>query len=387
MQQSTNKNPLNWTMIIFFSTLSLIAVVGTTLLASYHLIRWPTVILALCYICATAITITAGYHRLFSHNSYQAHWTVKLFFAIFGAAAYEGSIVEWCSDHRVHHRYTDTEKDPYNIKQGFWYAHMGWIFKIDPSKRNLDNVKDLSADPIIAWQHRNIGKLGILFGFLAPTLIAALWGDALGGFIIAGALRMTLNHHFTWLINSICHYMGKQTYADSTARDHWFAAIFTFGEGYHNFHHKFPLDYRNGVRYFHYDPTKWLIRALEFVGLASNLKRVPQQKIIEYRMRMQKQRLEQSVSTNPLVEKADQLITQLTGLVEPAYNSVIESLKKIEALEKSYIEYKKNKHQGKILQQNRSSIKHARKIARKELRNALNIWSQMLKQGHAIAAA
>ena len=380
--QTNNKPALNWTMVLFFTITPLVGIVGTLILALNHMIIGATLGLALVYICATAMTITSGYHRLFSHLSYKAHWSVRLFYALAGAAAYQGSILEWCSDHRVHHRYTDTPKDPYNIKQGFWYAHIGWIFYMDTSKRNFDNVKDLSADPIVAWQHRNIGKLGVLMGFISPMLIACSWGDPLGGLLIAGFLRMSVQHHLTWCINSVCHYFGEQPYGAISARDNWFTALLTFGEGYHNFHHKFPLDYRNGVRYFHYDPTKWLIQLLRVLGLAKDLKRVPQQKIIQYRMRMQKEKIAHRSADS------ETLVKQLTSLVEPAYNSVIEAIHKIEELEKSYKEHKQLKLQKKCSTHKSlgSSIKHARRLARKELRNSLSVWSEMLRQSRALIA-
>jgi stearoyl-CoA desaturase (delta-9 desaturase) len=216
---------------------------------------------------------------------------LRLLFLLFGAAAFEGSALEWCDDHRNHHRYTDTDQDPYSIKKGFWYAHMGWLFYMDSNAYDFANVAELKSDKLVHWQHKHYLPIAIFMGFLLPMGIAALWGNPLGGLIIAGALRMTFNHHATFAINSVCHYFGKTTYSDRiSARDHWFTSLLTYGEGFHNFHHQFPIDYRNGIRAFHYDPTKWLIKALSWVGLTRDLKKVSQDKILQYQLQMAKQR-------------------------------------------------------------------------------------------------
>jgi len=290
-----NKQRINWTNTLFFIITSLVAVFGTLALAIWHPPHWMTLLLALGYTGATGLAITAGYHRLFSHQTYQASWPVKLFFLLFGAATFQGSVLEWSTDHRRHHLYTDTDEDPYSIKKGFWFAHIGWILKLDESKRDYSNVADLAADPLIAWQHRHCLWLSIFMGFILPMLLAALWGDAWGGLIIAGALRMTLNHHFTFFINSAAHYFGQQTYSDRvSALDNWFLSLFTYGEGYHNFHHQFALDYRNGVRWYHFDPSKWMIFSLSKLGLCRDLKRVSSKIIMQKRIEFQMKHLKQS---------------------------------------------------------------------------------------------
>lgn len=278
---------LNWTNIIFFSSLPLIGIIGTVLLCVYNTVPWQTWVLAASFMVLTGLAITAGYHRLFAHKTYQAAFPLRLVLLLLGAAAFEGSALEWCTDHRNHHRYTDTEKDPYNIKKGFWHAHMGWLFYLDAQKYDFSNVQDLMADKLIVLQNKYYLAIAILMGFILPTAIASLWGDPLGGLIIAGALRMTVNHHLTFTINSVCHYFGKMTYSNRvSARDNWLTSLFTYGEGFHNFHHQFPGDYRNGIRLYHYDPAKWLIRLFSYIGLAHNLKRVNQERISHYHLNM-----------------------------------------------------------------------------------------------------
>ena len=225
------------------------------------------------------MSITMGYHRLYSHKSYEASPVVKFVLLVFGAAAFQNSLLKWVSDHRVHHKHCDTEKDPYNINKGFLWAHIGWILFKAPSKfeEEFPMSKDLLKDPLVMWQHRNYLAIAITSGILLPGLIGYMLGSVLGGIAIIGCARIVFVHHSTFFINSLCHMVGKTTYSEShTAKDSTIMALLTFGEGYHNFHHTFQTDYRNGVKWFHFDPTKWAIWSLEKVGLASKLKRVPQ---------------------------------------------------------------------------------------------------------------
>ena len=134
------------------------------------------------------------------------------------------------------------------------------------------------------WQHRYIHWIGAIVAFVLPALIGYAWGGwttALGAFLIAGVARVVVVQHCTFCINSLCHYIGKQTYSRKcSARDSWLMSIVTFGEGYHNYHHEFPYDYRNGVKPWQFDPTKWIIWTLSRVGLACKLRRVPADTIL-----------------------------------------------------------------------------------------------------------
>jgi len=230
----------------------------------------------------TGLGITAGYHRLWAHRAYSAHWITRYFLCLTGAGALEGSIKWWCGGHRVHHRYTDTPSDPYNANGGFWYAHIGWmLLKPDPVHSKKADIRDLNADPIIRWQHKYYLIIAPFMAFVFPTLVAGLgWGDWMGGYFYAGALRLLFVHHSTFCVNSVAHYFGEQSFDDHRSpRDSWVTALLTLGEGYHNFHHEFPNDYRNGIRTFDYDPTKWLIRGLNMIGLTSRLKTFPTNEI------------------------------------------------------------------------------------------------------------
>jgi stearoyl-CoA desaturase (delta-9 desaturase) len=242
------------------------------------------------YYAATGFGITLGYHRLFSHVTFKATWPVRLATLLFGAAAFEHSALDWSSDHRVHHQQVDRDADPYNISKGFFHAHIGWLLFQPPARRIPQHVKDLQADPLVMWQSRYIHWIGTTVGFVLPTLLGYLYGlfvthtpelTALACFLIAGILRVVAVQHGTFCINSLCHMVGRQPYSTKhSARDSAWIALITFGEGYHNYHHEFPYDYRNGVRSYQFDPTKWIIWTLAKVGLASNLRRVSNARIL-----------------------------------------------------------------------------------------------------------
>lgn len=269
-------------------------------------VDWFQVTMFLFMFMATGFSITLGYHRLFSHRAFAAHWSVRLFTLVFGAAAFENSAMLWCCEHRRHHKHVDHDEDPYSISKGFFYAHIGWLlFKLEPDPP-FDNVIDLKRDKLVVWQHKYIYLLGFGVSFIMPAILGGLWNGwsgALGGFLLAGVARVVIVQHCTFFINSMCHYLGNQPYSKRcSARDSWIMALFTFGEGYHNYHHEFQHDYRNGVKPWQWDPTKWTIWTLNKLGLAKNLRRVPQEKILEAQRK-------RKTGENPAEQDADYLPT------------------------------------------------------------------------------
>ncbi len=226
------------------------------------------------FMVTTGLSITAGYHRLFSHRTFKANGLVRFLFLFFGAGAMEESAYRWSSQHREHHGFVDTDRDPYNIKKGFWYAHLGWMIFWD-HVICYDNVKDLQKQRMVMHQHNNYLLWTVTSGVVLPLLMGALMGHVVGAFIFAVCFRLFIVYNATFFINSICHMFGKSTYdKNATAKDNWLIAFFTYGEGYHSFHHRFPRDYRNGVRFFDWDPSKWLIRGLAMIGMAWDLQKV-----------------------------------------------------------------------------------------------------------------
>ena len=245
-------------------------------------IIWQEPVLLFIFWIITGLGITVGYHRLFSHRSFKAHPILDWIMVICGAAALENSALKWCSDHRRHHKHLDTDKDPYSITEGFFHAHIGWILKNKPEP--IEKVNDLKEKLALRFQYKHYFLLFIIFGLLIPLTLGFIWGRPLGALFWGVLLRITLVHHFTYFINSICHYIGNKTYdSQSTSGDSWYISLLTFGEGYHNYHHKFQWDYRNGIRWFHFDPSKWFIWFLSKIGLAKELKKANYLQIMKAR--------------------------------------------------------------------------------------------------------
>jgi stearoyl-CoA desaturase (delta-9 desaturase) len=212
---------------------------------------------------------------------------MRIFYLIFGACAMQNSVLHWATDHRLHHRYTDTDKDPYNAGRGFWWSHVGWVFHKSSNRRDFSIVPDLIKDKWVMWQHKYNVLIGLVVGFGGPALLGYFFDRTMGFLLWGGLIRVVFVHHATFFINSLAHMpaAGKQPYSRSdSSRDSWWLAFLTNGEGYHNFHHRFPSDYRNGIRWYQWDPTKWLIAGLRPLGVTWRLHKVPDHLILRARM-------------------------------------------------------------------------------------------------------
>lgn len=322
---------VDWLNSAFLLVVSLLAVIAAPLYLWKHGFDGFLMGMFAFYAIATGMSITLGYHRLFSHLSFKAKWPVRLFTLVFGACAFENSVLNWASDHRRHHKHTDHDDDPYNIENGFFWAHIGWIlFKVLPEPP-LDNVADLRKDPLVMWQHKWDKVLALLVGLVLPAALGYLWSGwdgALGGFLVVGALRVFVVQQCTFFINSLCHTIGRQPYSSKcSARDSTIMAFLTFGEGYHNFHHAFQHDYRNGVKAWNFDPTKWAIWTLEKLGLVSDCRTVPEAKILLSEMAEARRRAEEKLahldaSGASVCEKALKAVTELQERVTRAYHEL-----------------------------------------------------------------
>ena len=278
-----NKFKIRWAGVIFLGSTALIGFVVTPIYIYNYGVSGIELGFFAFFCLATIMSITVGYHRLYAHAAFKAHPLVECFVLFFGAATFEQSALKWASLHRTHHRFVDTEKDPYNIKKGFFYAHMGWIIFSKPQV-DYDNALDLQKNPLVMHQHRYYQYWAMTAGIGLPILLGALTGHLLGMVLLVGVTRLALVHHFTFFINSFAHTFGTSNYDPySTAKDNWLGAILTNGEGYHNYHHRFPSDYRNGHLWYHWDPTKWMIWILSKIGLTSDLRSIPPAQILEAR--------------------------------------------------------------------------------------------------------
>ena len=275
------------------------AVLGLTFLAAITIVPWYGIVHGYnawawlffgIFLVLNGIGIGSGYHRLWSHRTYDAHPFLKWLLAVMGGMSLQNSIIIWCARHRIHHRdVDDNDKDPYSIGRGFWFAHIGWMLR-DYKSGAIDYsvVRDLQADPVAAWQHHWYWTLVWVTNLALPLLLGWLTGDMLGMFLLAGIGRLVINHHVTFFINSLAHMWGTQPYTDeNTARDQHFLALITYGEGYHNYHHMFQNDYRCGIRWWHLDINKWFISTCALFGLAKNRRRAPQFKVLRARLNME----------------------------------------------------------------------------------------------------
>lgn len=372
MNPTNKKSEYNWVNVIFFTLTPIIAVGGTLYLLltqGVHPLTWA---LAFIMMMATGLSITAGYHRLFSHRSYQSAGPIRILFLLFGAAAFQGQLRVWASEHRYHHRYVDQERDPYNIKEGFWYAHIGWLFKA-VDLPDFQNIKDLDQDPLIRLQDRYYVPIATFMCFFMPMAVAALWGDWLGGLLVAGFARMVLVHHSTFCINSVCHYLGRQPYSDQhSSRDSALSALFTFGEGYHNFHHEFQYDYRNGIRLHQWDPTKWLITLMAILGLASRLRKADHQRILQARIRMDQKHFNERISgsSDAFRRQAEEILQHTRERLQSAYQNYVELKTQYRMLRHEQIDSVRRQ-----LDDLRADIREARR----EVRQAMTEWQALIR--------
>jgi len=319
MTTITTKPPLimiNTIIFVGFPLAALVLVPFWGVSHGYDGFQW---LWALAFLYLNGMSITGGYHRLWAHKAYQAHPALKWFFALWGAGALQNSILVWASDHRRHHRHVDdADQDPYAASRGLWFSHMGWMLREYKSgEPDFSNAKDLQRDPVVMWQHKHYAALTLFMNLGLPILLGVWHGDVIGTLLLVGLLRLVVNHHVTFFINSLAHFWGSRPYTETnSARDNGFLAFLTYGEGYHNYHHIFQTDYRNGIRWWQWDPTKWMISLCSRVGLARNLTRVPnfkvQRAILDTQFQRARQKLEKAEASDNLLaslEREYQLFT------------------------------------------------------------------------------
>ena len=302
---------------------------------------------------------------------------------IMGTFAVQNSILYWGSGHRTHHRHVDdVEKDPYSINNGFWFAHMGWMLRDYPAAEpNFKNAPDLLNDKLVMFQHKYYVPMVIAVhvGILVPIGWAV--GDMWGVLLLGGLMRLILSHHVTFFINSLCHMWGSRPYTDeNTARDNFWLAITTWGEGYHNYHHIFQYDYRNGVKWWQYDPTKWLIWTCSKLGLAKNLRRIPSFNIKKAELAMRFKYAEQDLAVYGHNVNDD--IGQVKSRISQEYDAFTQTLNDWAKLKEQEIQAKKASVAEKIHQMD-DKLKVEFQLVEQRLshhRETLNLLMRNLKK-------
>jgi stearoyl-CoA desaturase (delta-9 desaturase) len=258
------------------------------------LLRWSDVVIFFAAYVLTGLGVTVGFHRLFTHRSFKTAKPVRATLAILGSAAVEGPITAWVADHRKHHDFSDQVGDPHSphvehghgfsgALRGLFHAHVGWLFIHSHRGAKERYARDLRADPMIMKIDRlfivwALGGLGVCF--LAGWALGGSVHSGLTGLLWGGGVRMLVVHHVTYSINSICHFMGRRGFeTPDESRNVWWLAPFTFGEAWHNNHHAFPTSARHGLRRWQFDPSAYVIWALEKTGLAWDVVRVSPEKM------------------------------------------------------------------------------------------------------------
>lgn len=268
-----SRGNFNWTTGLFIIGYHVGLLVGLPFYFYYSPPTVSLIVVSVVLLFLTEIGIGGAYHRFYAHRCYSLSKPAEGVLLLLATLATQGSALTWSYEHRLHHSFVDTDRDPYSIKKGFWYAHVLWLFeKAKPMDEK--RVPDLIKNKLVMFQHKYAGTLQIGSNLVVCGLIGWMLGDFLGAFVITWWTRLLVSHHLTWFVNSLAHCWGEKTYSkEHSAVDNYILAFLTVGEGYHNYHHTFAADYRNGVRWYHFDPTKWTIWTLSKLGLARNLRR------------------------------------------------------------------------------------------------------------------
>jgi len=265
---TTNKLTPDWSIIIYLGIIHLVALLG--LFPSNF--SWGAVGVALLLYCITGcLGITIGWHRLATHRSFKVPKWLEYFLVFCGTLACEGGPIEWVGSHRIHHKYSDQPQDPHDSNKGFWWSHMGWMFY---QVRDKDEVprytKDIADDPVYQFFQKYFIPIQVVLGLLLFYL---------GGvsFVVWGVfVRLVLVFHSTWFVNSATHKFGYKTHeSNDNSRNCWWVALLTFGEGWHNNHHAFQYSARHGLQWWEIDISWMIIRLLQILGLATDVKLAP----------------------------------------------------------------------------------------------------------------
>lgn len=369
--------PINWAPAIVLLSLLFLTVTVVPWYLWTHDVGASVWVAFVFFMIWTGMSITAGYHRLMAHRAYETHPAIKYFLLLGATLAIESSAYDWCSGHREHHRHVDDEhEDPYSAKRGFWFSHIGWMLRKYPSGEfDYKNIPDLKQDKVLELQHKYYGFWAVAGNIVVLSLLGLALGDVWGTLLVVGILRIVLTQHFTFFINSLCHTFGARPYSDdNTARDNPFLAILTWGEGYHNYHHYFQYDYRNGVKWWQYDPTKWFIAGLSKIGLAKNLKTVDDLTIRHAELNMKFKRAQKELERKEL--SLDERYLAFKDNIAKEYDAFSKTVEEWHALKAEAIKLK------------RLELSEQFQEAERQLKANLNdIEQKIIAHGHALEEA
>ena len=234
-----------------------------------------TILLQILIFIISGIGVTIGYHRLWCHRSFEASPFLQWLLMIFGTSSGQSDAIWWSKTHRTHHRNEDLKTDPYSISKGFFFAHFGWLCQypdIETQKEiDITDVSDLENNNILVFQQKYFTYLWVIIVIIIPILICKLWNETFINALFSTIIRIVLSLNATWCVNSLAHMYGEKPYnSEIQPSENLFVSLITFGEGWHNFHHTYPKDYRASDKN-KYNPSTLFIDYMASFGLASNL--------------------------------------------------------------------------------------------------------------------
>jgi stearoyl-CoA desaturase (delta-9 desaturase) len=281
---------LDRTINITFVVLPFLGIIASGVLLWNSLLGPLDLVLFAFMYMITMTGITIGYHRLLTHRGFQTYAWMRGLLAALGTMALQGTPLDWVTDHRKHHTFTDEEGDPHSphaghegglrgTLRGLWHAHVGWLFEARAQSSIYRFARDLANDRPIRLVNKAFIPLVLLSLFLPSILALAItggsWKAALTAFLWAGLARIFVAHHVTWSINSICHFFGTRRFdTDDHSTNVFWLALPSLGEAWHNNHHAFPQSAYHGLRWYELDPSGWAIALMERVGLAWDVVRI-----------------------------------------------------------------------------------------------------------------
>ncbi|KAI2800323.1 hypothetical protein BLOT_013851 [Blomia tropicalis] len=279
-----------WRNVILMGALHIAAIYGAYL--CFVSAKWQTNLAAFVLYQMGGLGITAGCHRLWAHKAYKARLPLRILLAMFQTIAFQNHIYEWSRDHRVHHKYSETDADPHNSRRGFFFAHVGWLLvRKHPDvirKGRQIGMDDLMRDPVVRVQRKYYLPLVLFFCFIMPTYVPYLfWNESLyNGFYICALLRYAWTLNMTWLVNSAAHFWGRHPYdKEIMPAENYFTVYGALGEGFHNYHHTFPWDYAASELGWRFNVSTMFINAMHAIGLAYDLKQVSPEMIMKRKQR------------------------------------------------------------------------------------------------------
>ena len=264
------------TIVLLIVVVPLLATGLAVRLLWQRAVQWTDLALLATMYILVAIGVTVGYHRMLTHRSFTPHPAVKFVLLVLGSMALEGDAITWTATHTKHHALADRPGDPHSPLDGFFHAHLGWIFA-EPDADPKVYCRHLLRDRMVVFVSRT-HLLWVALALAIPCAIGGAlggWLGALTGLLWGGLVRQFLTHHVTWSVNSICHTFGKRAFETNDAsRNEWLVGLLAFGEGWHNNHHAFPRSAFHGLRWWQFDLAGYVIRLLERLGLAHDVYRV-----------------------------------------------------------------------------------------------------------------